>query len=419
MRHFILVLFIFITSIFSTNAQDSLETKYSLHFQQTAVYQYHGGFSAKYSGANSLLNTAEDALSLTSTMFLDIPLWKGAKFTFNPELSGGKGLSQAKGLGGFTNGETFRIGNPEPVVYVARVLLNQKFLLKDGRSFQCTIGKFGLSDYFDLNTYSHDPRAHFMNWSLMNQGSWDYAANTRGYTSGIYLEYATNKFEIRGAFVAVPTSANGPDLDYQYGKANGINLEITKPIDFSNQWKAVIRLLVYRNQAAMGNYELANLKFDRIPDITSNRLDNRTKYGFGLNAELSYSDLWGAFARYGLSDGLNEIWAFTEIDEAISLGFHFWGKSWHRPNDFAGIGFVANGLSESHQQYQKLGGNGFMIGDGNLAYGKESILELFYSYLIPHTFVTISPHYQYIINPGYNQDRGPVSVSGLRVHTEF
>jgi high affinity Mn2+ porin len=417
MRFFLL--YLFIQPIITFGQSDSIPQKYSLHFQQTAIYQHHGGFDAKYSGDNSLQNTEEGAMSLTSTLFLDMPLWKGGNFTFNPELSGGKGLSQAKGLGGFTNGETFRIGNPEPVVYVARLFVSQDFSLKNDQNLKIVIGKFGLADYFDFNTYSHDPRAHFMNWSLMAQGSWDYAANTRGYTSGIYAEYVHPKFQMRGAFVAVPTSANGPDLDYQYDVANGINLELTKSFKINSSYSGILRVLYFRNQAGMGNYDQTNKSINSRPDITRSRTPFRTKVGFGLNAELTHSDLWGAFARLGWNDGQNETWAFTEIDASASLGFHFYGKIWKRPKDFAGIAWVSNGLSTSHQTYQKMGGNGFMIGDGNLNYGQEGILEAFYSFEIPSTRVTLSPDFQYVINPGYNKDRGPVAVWALRVHTEF
>ena len=225
-------------------------------------------------------------MSLTSTLFFDMPLWKGANVTFNPELSGGKGLSQAKGLGGFTNGETFRIGNPEPVVYLARLFVSQDFDLKKDRNLKVVVGKFGLADYFDFNTYSHDPRAHFMNWSLMAQGSWDYAANTRGYTSGIYAEYVNPKFSMRGSFTAVPTSANGPDLDYQYDQANGINVEFTKPFKVNETYSGVIRFLAFQNRAGMGNYDQANMQVGTKPDITLSRSPFRTKRGWGMNAEL-------------------------------------------------------------------------------------------------------------------------------------
>jgi high affinity Mn2+ porin len=414
-----LLFYLFILPMIAFGQSASIYQKYSLHFQQTAIYQYHDAFTARYSGDNSLQNVEEGALSLTSTLFFDLGLWKGANFTFNPELSGGKGLSQAKGLGGFTNGETFRIGNPEPVVYVARLFVSQDIDLKKNRNLKIVVGKFGLADYFDFNTYSHDPRTHFMNWSLMAQGSWDYAANTRGYTSGMYAEYNHPKFQIRGAFVAVPTSANGPDLDYQYVQSNGINLELTKPFKINSTYSGIVRFLTFRNQAGMGNYDQANKETNSKPDIIKSRSPFRTKFGIGINAELTHSDLWGSFARLGWNDGNNETWAFTEIDASASIGFHFYGKIWKRPKDFAGIAWVSNGLSTSHQTYQKMGGNGFMIGDGNLNYRQEGILEIFYSYEIPYTRVTLSPDFQYVINPAYNKDRGPVAVWALRLHTEF
>jgi len=396
-------------------AQDSLG-KYFVHFQQTAIYQYHPAFNAKYSGDNSLVNNEEGAMSITSTLFLDVPMGKHSKVTFNPELSGGKGLSAAKGLGGFTNGETFRIGNPEPVVYVARLFFEHNFELNKDSKVQVVIGKFGLADYFDFNTYAHDPRTHFMNWALMNSGAWDYAANTRGYTSGIYIGYSQPKFDVKFSFAAVPTSANGPVLDYQYDKAHGINLELTKSLRFSKNLSGTYRVLVYHNQAGMGNYELANQMGK--PDLVATRKDFRRKDGFSLNGELGYKEDWGIFGRYSWNDGKNETWAFTEIDESISLGMHFWGKLWNRKNDYAGIAWVRNGLSAPHQRFQQLGGMGFMIGDGNLNYGGEHIIESFYQFqATPNVFLT--PDYQFIVHPGYNIDRGPVHVLSLRVHTEF
>ena len=396
-------------------AQDSLG-KYFVHYQQTAIYQYHPAFSAAYSGENSLSNGEESAMSLTSTLFLDVPLSKKSKFNFNPELSGGKGFSYAKGLGGFTNGETFRIGNPEPVVYVARLFFEQNFEFKNQQALQLVIGKFGLADYFDFNTYAHDPRTHFMNWALMNAGAWDYAANTRGYTSGIYLGYSKPNFDLKFSFAAVPTSANGPVLDYHYDKAHGINLEVSKSINWSKDWKGTYRVLLFHNQAGMGNYDLANVRTN--PDLIATRRDFRTKNGFSLNAEIGYKQDWGIFGRYSWNDGQNETWAFTEIDHSISLGAHFWGSLWNRKNDYAGIAWVRNGLSDAHAKFQQLGGMGFMIGDGNITYGGEHIIETFYQLQVtPNVFLT--PDYQFIVNPGYNQDRGPVHVFSFRVHTEF
>ncbi|MCV9927806.1 carbohydrate porin [Flavobacterium sp. LS1R49] len=412
----------FVGLLFSTMSfsqeTDSIR-KYSLKFQMTSIYQYHPAFHAPYSGANSMQPEEESALSLTSTLYLDVPLWKGATVTFNPEMSGGQGLSQARGLGGFPNGETFRIGDTKPVVYVARILLEQNFQFENNRSLQLVAGKFGLADYFDDNAYSHDPRTQFLNWSLMAQGAWDYAANTRGYTDGIYANYQFGTWQLRATLAAVPTYANGPNVKFSFKNWNSVNVEIEKQITFDNKDTSNIKLLGYRNLAGMGNYDEANANFITAPDITSTRKDGRTKYGIGLNMDYTHAENWGLFTRISYNDGKNETWAFTEIDRSAQLGVSLKGKMWNRPNDFAGLAVVANGLSNSHKEYQKLGGNGFMIGDGTLNYGIEQIVEVFYSFLIPNTHFTISPDYQFAVNPAYNKDRGPVQFFALRFHTEF
>lgn len=415
-------LLLFLSVFFSTKTisqtTDSIQ-KYSLKFQMTSVYQWHPEFKADYSGTNSMLSKEQRALSLTSTLFLDVPLWKGGLFTFNPEMSGGEGLSSAKGLGGFPNGETFRIGEAKPVVYMARMLLQQKFKFKNNQSLQIVAGKFGLADYFDGNMYSHDPRTQFLNWSLMTHGAWDYAANTRGYTDGIYANYQFDTWQVRASLSALPTNANGPNLGFSFKKSNAVNLEVEKKITFKNNDSGTIKLLGYKNLAGMGNYNLANSNYIITPNIVSTRQDGRTKYGIGINADYSHSDTWGLFGRMSYNDGKNETWAFTEIDQSASLGINLKGKLWNRSDDFAGFALATNGLSASHQTYQKLGGNGFMIGDGNLNYGTEKIVEAFYSFAIPHTSFTLSPDYQFVVNPGYNKDRGPIQFVALRFHAQF
>jgi high affinity Mn2+ porin len=399
---------------------DSLK-KWNLGFQMTSIYQQHPSFDAKYSGDNSLQTAEEGALSLTSTLFLDVPLWKGATFSFNPEMSGGKGLSQAHGLAGFSNGETFRIGNAEPVVYVARAFVEQKFKFKNEQTLQIVAGKFGLADYFDDNPYAHDPRTQFLNWALMAHGAWDYAANTRGYTVGLYANYEYKTWQFRAVFAALPKAANGPILNYNFDKTNAINIEIEKEIKHPNNSVTNIKLLAYRNLAGMGNYHQANqhLNLPFTPAVTETRQDGRTKYGIGLNISYNHADKWGLFGRASYNDGLNETWAFTEIDHSISIGASLQGKLWHRNKDFAGFALVANGLSAEHQLYQKLGGDGFIIGDGGLNYGLETIAEVFYSFAVPNTNFTLSPDYQFVINPAYNKDRGTVHIFALRFHTAF
>lgn len=414
---FLLTWFGCFASILAQQQQDSIEG-YSLKFQMTSIYQWHPEFAAKYSGQNSMLSEEQRALSLTSTLFLDVPLWKGATFTFNPEMSGGEGLSTAKGLGGFPNGETFRIGDHKPVVYMARMLIEQAFEFKNKARLTVVFGKFGLADYFDTNTYSHDPRTQFLNWSLMTHGAWDYAANTRGYTDGLYANYQWHQWQFRTSISALPTNANGPNLYFSFDKSYAINTEIERKVVFKNNDWGVIKCIGYRNLANMGSYQQAN-NVGQNPDITAVRQEGRTKYGIGLNAEYTHQESWGIFGRASYNDGKNETWAFTEIDQSASIGLSIKGKNWNRNQDFAGIALVANGLSKVHQEYQRLGGNGFMIGDGTINYGSEKILEAFYAFAVPKSNITLTPDYQFAINPGYNKDRGPISFLALRFHVEF
>ncbi|RZK20104.1 MAG: carbohydrate porin [Hymenobacter sp.] len=415
-------------------------SKWSVHFQQTIIQQWHNDLSPRYAGPFSLQAREQAKLSLTTTAFIGRKLWKNAAVYFNPEVAGGSGLSGATGIGGAPNGETFRIGDPAPQVYLARLYLRQIWALSSEttlveddnnqvagaqptRYLALNVGKFSIADYFDQNNYSHDPRTQFFNWSLMSAGGWDYPANTRGYTVGAVLEYVTPTYALRGGFSAMPTDANGPTLDFNYQKANAITLELTKPYTLGGH-PGTVRLLGFRNQAAMGSYNLAVRQAAAqfaTPDVTAARAERRTKYGVSLNAEQEISPTVGVFGRLSYNDGHNETWAFTEIDHSLSLGVTSAGTRWKRPTDRLGIAAVANGISQDHRAYLAAGGSGFILGDGRLDYGLEYIGEIYYSIDFPRYHAALSPDYQLIFNPGYNTSRlpGPVHVVALRVHVEF
>lgn len=407
---------------------------YNFHFQQTVITQYHPAFTAKYTGFNSLHTPEETQTSLTSTMYLGLRLWEGASFHFNPELAGGSGFSQTRGVAGFPNGETFRIGSLAPAIYLARLYLEQTFALSKhysicddefnqlkqkiyDRQFRVVVGKYSAADFFDFNKYSHDPREHFMNWSLMSNGAWDYPANTRGYTWGTLLEYTSPKLEARVGFNLEPTYANGPVLDWNVDKALASTAELQYNYSIGKS-HGNIKVLVFSNKAAMGSYTLAVLNPDTT-DIALTRKYSRTKNGICFNIEQEITDWIGVFARAGWNDGKNETWAFTEIDQSAQIGLSFYGKKWKRKYDEFGAAFVTNGISIYHQAYLKKGGYGFIIGDGNLNYKPEMITEVYYNFIIPKLNLSIAPDYQYIINPGYNADRGPVHVFSLRAHVQF
>lgn len=427
----------------------SNKNAWSLHFQQTVITQWHARFHAAYSSSEDLqsLQPVEKAkTSLTTTLFIGRRLWKGAEAYFNPEISGGSGLSKTQGVAGFLNGETYRVGDPKPSLYLARLYLRQIIALpvhsgdrrdtldeainqvknyRPARYLAFSIGKFSVEDFFDSNPYSHDPRSQFYNWSLMSYGAWDYPANTRGYTVGGVVEYVTPALAIRFTSVIVPVSANGQAL-HRYDKNNHSEaLEIEHPFH-PNGKVFTVRALGYVTHAHMGNYRQAlapgvdSLGAPFPFDVTTTRQEGRTKYGLGLSLVREVSRELGWFARLSWNDGLNETWAFTEIDQSASIGLQWTPTRLHRPLDALGAAVVFNGISSSHRAYLKGGGYGFIIGDGTLRYAPESIFELYYRLAIPgHLHCALSPDYQFVMNPAYNMDRGPVNVFGLRVHLEF
>ena len=404
-----------------------------MHFQETTITQYKPAISAKYSGDNSLITDEETETTITSTLYLGIRLGKNTSFYFNPELSGGSGLSGAKGIAGFTNGEAFRVGDAAPRIYLARAFIKQIFPLSketesvadDANQLSGTIpkayisfqiGKFCMADYFDANKYSHDPRVQFFNWSLMSNGAWDYPANVRGYTWGYVAELVKPNFSVRISSSLVPTVANGPDLNWNIGKNISHTAEIEKPYRFLGK-NGIVRLLGFYTETYMGNYLLAAAQ--PSPDITTTREDGRTKTGFGLNIEQDLTENAGLFFRSSWNDGKNETWAFTEIDNSVSLGFATTLAKWKRPFDTFGAAIAINGISAEHQTYLKSGGYGFIIGDGNLNYDTEKIFETYYNLHLHEQHFWIAPNYQFIVNPAFNKDRGSVHVFGIRVHTEF
>ncbi len=409
------------------------EQRFNLHFQQTVITQTHPGFGAKYTGDNSLSPFHETASSLTATLFGSARLWKGAQAFFNPEMSGGAGFSKTLGVAGFPNGETFRVGSAEPKIYVARAYLTQRFSwgneqdtisddnnqlygLQSKRYFSITAGKFGMADFFDTNEFSHDPRTQFMNWSLMSNGAWDYPANTRGYVFGVYFDYHQPSWDLRFALTMVTNTANGSVWDGKIGKANSQTLEYEKRYVLPGGRQGSFRVLGFNNNAKMGNYRLAIAQNPTAPDIVSTRAYGRNKFGFGLNADQYLSKDFGIFAKASYNDGRNETWAFTEIDRSISFGGVLNGASWKRKSDDVGLAFVGNGISAAHRDYLAAGGYGFIIGDGALNYKPELLAELYYKLNAYKDSIYFTPDYQFILNPAYNKDRGPVHVFSIRVH---
>ncbi len=430
----------FLATFLFANPNDSTALKsapqrFSFHAQTTVITQYKPKFAAQYSGTNSLQPNEETQTSITSSLFATARLWKNANFIFNPEIAGGSGLSSALGVASSTNGETFRVGTADPKLYFARIAFRQLFSLDKKYTTQSngvnqlagevpekyvsiTIGKISLCDYFDVNSFSHDPRKQFISWGLMNNGAFDYAANTRGYTPSFMIERVSEKNEWRYAFSMVPTTANGSDMNSQIQKANSETIEFAHHF----QWKqkaGAIRLMSFLTTTDLGNYNQAVAQNTINPNITSTEIYGRTKYGFFVNAEQWLTSSVGVFLRAGWNDGQNETWHFTEIDQSLSGGISGNGKKWNRNDDTWGAAIAISGISKAHQNYLKAGGKGFMLGDGNLNYGLENVFETYYSYSLMSNYLFLSVFYQLVVNPGYNTVRGPVNVFSVRFHYEL
>jgi carbohydrate-selective porin OprB len=290
------------------------------------------------------------------------------------------------------------------------------------RRLEVRFGKLGLADFFDANTYGTDSTLQFMNWTVDNNGAYDYAADTRGFTFGAMLEYHDRRWAVRFAEGLMPKVANGIHLDADVSRAHAENMELELHGTVLRHQEGIVRFLSFVNHANMGSYRVAVDNFlsgiTAKPDITAHPLQTTIKYGFGVNFEQPLNDWMGMFGRWGWDEGRHESFAYTEVDETAGIGVGGNGRRWHRKFDRAGLVFVSNGISRDHQQYLALGGSGFLLGDGRLNYGRENIIETYYTL---HLWRGIYPSFglQHINNPGYNRDRGPVIVPALRLHLEL
>ncbi|MBC7659133.1 MAG: carbohydrate porin [Chitinophagaceae bacterium] len=415
--------------------KDPSSAGWNAHAQATSVTQYHPQFNSPYSGPNSLSQDAEYKTSYTATAFFGFRLWSGGEIYINPEGQAGSGFSKTTGIAGFPNGEIYRVDTPQPKASWARVYVKQVFGFGgakekiqddlnqiegqvDGSRLTVIAGKFALNDFFDNNKYTHDPRTQFLNWALMDAGAWDYAANTKGYTTGALIEWHQKYWALRYAAVEEPKSANSIFLDQtRFPKTvRGDNLEAEFGYSlFDHPGK--LRLLGFINHAHMGSYHDALATAKGTPDVTDSR-SNRLKRGGVINIEQDINEDFGVFLKAGSNDGRNETWAFTEIDRSLTFGTSGKGSSWGRDDDTLGFALMKNDLSQDHRDFIKAGGNGFIVGDGRLNYQSEKTLEAFYSIGLCK-LLHVSPDFQYIQNPAYNYDRGPVKVYSVRAHFQI
>lgn len=416
------------------NTDPSQET-WSLHGQATEVIQGYPSFPSAYNGQNSLSPQSQVTNTTTATLFLGRRLWEGAEVYFNPELYEGKGVSSTYGMAGFPNGEAQKNGSWDFGYGDARLFLrqviglggatehidadqNQLAGMEDISRVTLTAGKFSATDIFDNNTYSHDPRGQFFNWALMDSAAWDYPANTRGYTQGFAVELNQEHWALRyGAFL-VPMTPNSNDLTFHGFNNLGQVIELEERYKLgSNPGKA--RFLAFLNRDRGADFADALALGDDINTaMAEQRQWGDNKYGFAVNLEQQVMENVGAFARLSWNNGATEDFMFTQIDESLAGGVSLDGKMWGRPEDVIGIGGAVNGVSSEQRKALEDGYYGIMLGDGTLSYSPEAIFETYYAFHFLQ-YATLSPDYQFALNPGYNTDRGPVNIFAVRLHLQF
>lgn len=413
--------------------------------QYTFIDQKQTALDSPYQGKFSLYPDGDRQSTHTIGVYTGWAPRSWGQLYFDVEKFMGAGVSGATGLGGLTNGDVVRAGvqGLKKQFYIAR--LYARFILPLGDATQhvargqdqipgwepqqrleLQAGRLSVSDDFDKNRYAGSTRTQFMNWSLWQNTAWDYAADTRGYTDGFMLAYISPAWSLKYGVYRMPIVANGQTLE-PLSSARGQNLELTL-----SSWEigTVVRVLAYYNVANMGDYREALAiaqAAGTVPDVAATDRAGTRKFGFGLNAEQPLGDDGdsGMFVRLGWNDGATESFVFTEVDRLASLGGQLSGIHWRRASDRLGLGVVVEGLSAAHHDYLAAGGSGFLLGDGRLTYAPEQIVEAYYraewSWSLLHAplRLQVTPDVQYIQNPGFNRDRGPVRFYALRLHLEY
>ena len=401
--------------------------------QATYIQQGYPGFHSPYEGQNSLTGGAQTKNTASVTAFIGLRPWEGAEVFYAPELAQGFGLSGTLGLGGFSNGEAQKAGFAYPHYNTSRLFIRQTFgfggdqetVEQDQTHFASkvdvsrlsfTVGRVFLPDFIDNNAYADEPRTGFLNWAIWAAGAFDFPADQPGYSWGAFAELNQKDWAVRAGYLLMPKVSNSNYFDPDvFGRGEYLLETELRYSLLSHPGK--LRLIGWVNSAYSGSYAdtLANPSLDL--DISQTR-EGRVKYGAVANFEQSISDQFGLFSRLSWNNGKTEIMSFTDIDASASFGGVLKGTMWSRPDDTIGIAGAINALSPEHRAFIAAGGLGILIGDGALNYQTERILETYYSYALAKQ-TTLTFDYQFIVNPAYNADRGPVSIFSARFHSDF
>lgn len=409
---------------------------WSLHAQMTFVEQYHPAFHAPYSGPNSLGPQSVGRETFDATLFAGARLWDGGEAYIDPEIDQGFGLSNTLGVAGFPSAEAYKVGKADPYFRLQRLFFRQTLDLggksenvdaaanqlggtRTADNLVFTAGKFSVTDIFDGNVYAHDPKSDFLNWAIVDSGAFDYAADAWGYSYGAAAEWTQSWWTLRAGLFDLSRVPNSTKLVRGFGEFELVGEAEERHALWGAPGK--VKLLAFLNRGRMGSYADALRLAQNTGALPDTALVRRyaSKPGFALNVEQQIQDDLGAFARLSADDGSEEAYEFTEINKSLAAGLSLKGTAWQRPKDSMGAAFVIDGLSHHARDYFAAGGLGILIGDGRLPhYGYEHIFETYYSAALTD-WLALSADYQFIADPAYNRDRGPVSVLGARLHAEM
>ena len=413
-------------------AGSAAESRFALHGQATYTEQETDGFHAPYAGPNSL-SPSIGRETADATLYLGARLWRGAELWVDPEVDQGFGLDDTLGLAGFSSGEAYKVGRKAPYFRLQRAFVrqtidlggqisnveaapNQLAMRQSADRLVVTVGKLSVVDIFDVNRYAHDPRADFLNWSVIDAGTFDYAADAWGYSVGGAAEWYTGSWAWRAGVFDLSDVPNSAVLEPGFREYQ-VDLEAEHRHElFGQPGKIELTVFESRGRMALLRDAIAYAEATGLPPDPAPVRRYRKRDGVSLNIEQQLTANVGVFARLGDAGGNVETYEFTDIDRTASVGVSVSGGPWHRPGDTVGVAGVANALSEDRRRYLAAGGLGILVGDGKLPHaGHEDILETYYE-LAPLSAVHVTLDYQWIGNPAYNRDRGPVSVFALRIH---
>jgi hypothetical protein len=396
--------------------------------QSNITLQGHPAFRSSYEGPNSFRSGNSGRVSQVVTLYTGLRVAENTSVLFNLERTSGANLSRATGMAGFPNLDTVSMPDSRP--YVARALLHHSIGLGGGLvqiprgplqlaqkaagvRLDIYAGKFSLPDFFDVNAVGGDNHFQFSNWSINNNATYGYPSDTRGYTYGAVVEYHYRDWTARFA-EALQAKADNPDkIDFQIGRSHSEHFELESPLRLVPNHVGLVRGLAFVNHGPLALYRDA---ISATGQLAGHRSPRRT-YGFGLTAEQELTPTVRVYGRLGWAQGKIESRNNTEADGAASGGFDLTGDRWHRLDDKFGAAVAMSTLALDHRAYLAMGGIGAVLGDGRLHYGKEKLVEIYYTARVK-SGVYVTADLQRIWNPGYNQARGPVTVVALRLHLE-